>query len=183
MAKVTEHAQSRYYWQPSHNPRSVSRAFHDHQLTFLKTNQKSQGRSFLVRRGIFKSLSRWMSSPLYIFWYHFISTVPRYLAQIIFFFPQRQTACRILIPWPGIELKLWQWKHWILTTTRELSGDKNVHNAFIHYSQSLSNWKWHHYSHFNNNPRIGSPVYLNSQPMPCLLHLLPLRNKWVSPRT
>ena len=32
----------------------------------------------------------------------------------IFFFWPLHSSCRIIVPQPGIELTLWQWKHWIL---------------------------------------------------------------------
>ena len=34
----------------------------------------------------------------------------------IFFFLPHHTACRILVPRPGIEPWPWQWKHWVPTT-------------------------------------------------------------------
>ena len=37
------------------------------------------------------------------------------LSLFFFSFRSHHAACRILVPQPGIELKPWQWKHWVLT--------------------------------------------------------------------
>ena len=36
--------------------------------------------------------------------------------KIFFFFLVQHTACGILVPWPGIEPRPWQWKHRVLTS-------------------------------------------------------------------
>ena len=64
-----------------------------------------------TKRRTQESWREWFLILFYLFIYLFI-----YFLFFIFYFWPHSTACGISVPWPGIEPRPQQWKHWILTT-------------------------------------------------------------------
>ena len=50
-----------------------------------------------------------------------------------FFFLPRCMACKILVPWPGIEPGPWQWKCWVLIT-RPSGNFQDIFNGYFKLS-------------------------------------------------
>ena len=55
-----------------------------------------------------------------------------------FYFCPHTVAWRILVPWPGIEPRLWQWNFWILTT----GPLENSCVWFFHSIFCFHKWDW-----------------------------------------